>query len=160
MVGAMGLLRDRLFRLQRRSMIGAWQCGRRRPALRPASLAARASARWRRWCWPGAPGGACFPIMKAAARNRCWRWRDGHPALAELRLSTHKTSLIDALALAEALGRRRPELIVVGIEAAQFTLGAALSPAVASALDEAVVRVYGELRRLEEGLTTACTSSR
>ena len=90
----------------------------------------------------------------------CWRWRDGHPALAELRLSTHKTSLIDALALAEALGRGRPELIVVGIEAAQFTLGAALSPAVASALDEAVVRVYGELRRLEEGLTTACTSSR
>ena len=55
--------------------------------------------------------------------------------------STHALSIVDALALARALGRAPGETVVHGIEGAAFGLGEPLTTAVAEGLDELTRRV-------------------
>ena len=52
--------------------------------------------------------------------------------------STHAFGLADAVELARALGRLPPRLEIYAIEGADFTLGAPLSPAVATAVERLV----------------------
>lgn len=66
--------------------------------------------------------------------------------------STHAFGLAEALALGEALGQRPPGLVLYGIEGADFTAGAALSPVVAGTLGTLVEALCGEI---EEGLQHA-----
>ena len=49
--------------------------------------------------------------------------------------SSHLYGPAEAVALARSLGRLPESLVVYGVEGADFTLGAGLSPEVASALD-------------------------
>ena len=84
----------------------------------------------------------------AAGDVHCWHWDTSAPLLQTLRTSTHTLSVVDALALAEALGRRPAEVIIIGIEARNFAAGASLSPAVNSALDVAVATLHRELLAL------------
>jgi hydrogenase maturation protease len=51
--------------------------------------------------------------------------------------STHTFGLAEAIELARALDRLPSQLVIVGIEATQFRLGAPLSPPVAAAVDQA-----------------------
>jgi hydrogenase maturation protease len=51
--------------------------------------------------------------------------------------STHTFGLAEAIELARALDRLPHQLVIIGIEATQFRLGAPLSPPVAAAVDQA-----------------------
>lgn len=62
--------------------------------------------------------------------------------------STHGLGLAQAVELARRLGTLPPQLVVLGIEAASFAPGDALSPPVAAALPALVARVCAEVRRL------------
>ncbi len=55
-------------------------------------------------------------------------------AATDTAAGTHGIGVGDALELARALGRLPPRVVVVGVEAAQFDVGAAMSPAVRDAL--------------------------
>jgi len=70
----------------------------------------------------------------------------------ELRSSTHALGIGEALELARALGRLPRTTVVFGVEGAEFTSGARLTPAVA----DGVARTAATL--LEE--VAACTSER
>ena len=59
--------------------------------------------------------------------------------------STHAFGLADAVELARSLGRLPERLVVFAIEAADFTHGATLTPAVAAAVETAAVRVAREV---------------
>ena len=61
--------------------------------------------------------------------------------------STHGLSLGEAVALAQALDRLPPALVVHGIEAGPVVLGDGLSPSVARAIPALVSRVVAELDR-------------
>lgn len=78
--------------------------------------------------------------------------KDLSPALLpDLRVSSHGFGPGEALALAEALGRKLPAGYFLGIEGERFGLGEDLSPAVSHAMDafEEVVReVLRELHRI------------
>jgi hydrogenase maturation protease len=89
----------------------------------------------------------------------CWFWGAAAPVLESLRCSTHTLSVVDALALAEALGRRLPALVIIAVEAQFFELGAPLSPAVAAALDPAVARLRLALRKLQVQEDGTCMNS-
>ncbi|WP_447974645.1 hydrogenase maturation protease [Nitrospira sp. Kam-Ns4a] len=86
-----------------------------------------------------------------------WAWGAGRgaPPLEALRnrTSSHGWGVGDALALAGALGKLPPRLIVYGVEIGETTPGCSLGPAVARALDRLVRLVRREVERL------ACTSS-
>ncbi len=58
--------------------------------------------------------------------------------------STHTVNLAEAIELARALGKLPPSLIIFGVEAADFTLGNGLSPAVAAALDDVIGQIREE----------------
>ncbi|MGE0707630.1 MAG: hydrogenase maturation protease [Planctomycetota bacterium] len=60
-------------------------------------------------------------------------------------LSTHHLGVAQAVELARALDALPRRLIVLGVEGADFSAGAALSPDVAAALDELVQRALAEL---------------
>ncbi|GGO16682.1 hypothetical protein GCM10010116_33670 [Microbispora rosea subsp. aerata] len=67
---------------------------------------------------------------------------------ARWRGASHALGLADAVALGRALGRLPGELLVVGVEGADFTPGAPMTPPVLAA----VRRTAGELReRLSRG---------
>jgi len=61
--------------------------------------------------------------------------------------STHGLSLAEALALGRSLGRMPDRLVVYGIEAADLGSGVGFSPAVATAVDDVVVRIEAEIPR-------------
>ncbi len=63
------------------------------------------------------------------------------------RFSSHAFTVIDALALADALGIMPPRLVIYGIEAEHCRPGAELSPSVTQSLDLVVGRIQDELRR-------------
>lgn len=65
------------------------------------------------------------------------------------RCSSHGGGLAEAIALAEALGRRPPELVVFAVEAVSFEPGAPMTVAVAGAIEPLVARVLAELERDE-----------
>jgi hydrogenase maturation protease len=60
--------------------------------------------------------------------------------------STHGLGVVGALALAEALGRLPPRVVLFGVEAAACEAGAALSTAVRGALPELCRQVLAEAR--------------
>ena len=77
------------------------------------------------------------------------------PLPRDVRLaSTHAMGIADALELGRTLGRAPRRVVVLGIEAASFGMGEAMTPAVAGAIDELVASVLGELQE------AACTSGR
>jgi hydrogenase maturation protease len=59
--------------------------------------------------------------------------------------SSHLFGLAEAVEMARLLGQLPPTLIVIGIEGADFTTGAPLSPAVAEALTRAMAEVAAAL---------------
>ncbi|MCS6912136.1 MAG: hydrogenase maturation protease [Myxococcales bacterium] len=67
--------------------------------------------------------------------------------------STHGLGLAQAVELARALGQLPPRLVVYAIEAASFAPGEGISPALASAVEEAAARIVAEL---EEQPCTSC----
>lgn len=61
-------------------------------------------------------------------------------------VSTHALNLAEAVELARNLGRLPDQLILFGVEAADFSHGHSLSPAVADALDVVVQQIVEECR--------------
>lgn len=61
--------------------------------------------------------------------------------------STHAFGVAEAVELARALDRLPHRLIVYGIEGASFATGDSLSPQVAAAVEEVVIRVVEEVSR-------------
>ena len=61
------------------------------------------------------------------------------------RYSTHAFSVVDALALAGALGKAPSRLIVYGIEAADCSPGTELTPAVAESAERVLEAIRGEI---------------
>jgi hydrogenase maturation protease len=59
--------------------------------------------------------------------------------------SSHGFGVAEAIALARALGTLPPHCVVYAIEVADFTAGAALSPAVTHAAHECAERIFAEL---------------
>lgn len=66
-------------------------------------------------------------------------------ALPEGGVSSHGFGVIEAIALARALDVLPRQCIVYAVETADFTAGAALSPEVAQAVGEVVLRIAAEL---------------
>jgi hydrogenase maturation protease len=71
-----------------------------------------------------------------AGRIHWWNGRDLPREAARMRSSTHAFSLGDALKLAEATGIRPSLVLVAGIEAASFELGAEPSAEIVGAAEE------------------------
>lgn len=69
--------------------------------------------------------------------------------------SSHGFGLAEAIEFGRALKRLPPVLVVHGVEAADVTPGAGLSPAVAAALPVLVEAVRAEARALAESLATS-----
>ena len=67
---------------------------------------------------------------------------DGRPAN-----SSHSSGVAEAIALGRALGRLPDELIVIGVEAGDLSLGEGLSSQVSAALPTLVQNVRAEARR-------------
>jgi len=68
--------------------------------------------------------------------------------LAWFRCSTHAFSVAEAIALARALNRLPPRLIVFAVEGERFDAGVGLSPGVERAVDELVRRGVEEIDRI------------
>ncbi|MFW6082708.1 MAG: hydrogenase maturation protease [Chloroflexota bacterium] len=66
---------------------------------------------------------------------------------ADGRFSYHRAGLADALALARALGRPLPDIVVFGVQPGVIGWGQGLSPAVEARLPALVDAVTGELSR-------------
>jgi hydrogenase maturation protease len=64
--------------------------------------------------------------------------------------SSHGCGLAEAIALARALGRLPKTVIVHGVEAAKFEIGAAMTPSVATALTGLAEAVLSEALRLTQ----------
>lgn len=92
-------------------------------------------------CSSGAPAGTVHRFDAS----------DGPLPARVFRSSTHAFGVGDAIEMARALGRLPKRVLVYGVEGADFTAGAELTPAVDSALDDVV-------RELEE--EARCTSAR
>jgi hydrogenase maturation protease len=76
--------------------------------------------------------------------------------------STHHVGLDEAVALARAVGRLPPRVVLVGVEGVSFDAGGELTPAVAEACGRAAEVVRGELiaARIESELRRAGTPER
>lgn len=59
--------------------------------------------------------------------------------------STHAFAVAEAVEMARVLGQLPPALIIYGIEGEDFSAGEALTPAVASAVDEVTRRIAAEV---------------
>ncbi|MCL2123101.1 MAG: HyaD/HybD family hydrogenase maturation endopeptidase [Desulfovibrionaceae bacterium] len=69
----------------------------------------------------------------------------------EQRLSLHDIDLIDSLNMAELLHHKRPNLLVLGMEPADFTTwNIGLSPAVQARFEDFVTAARGEIRALAQ----------
>ena len=64
--------------------------------------------------------------------------------------STHGISLTDAVSIGQSLKRFPRKLVIYGIEATDFTLGAGLTPSVARAVDDVVNKIANEVARIAE----------
>lgn len=74
---------------------------------------------------------------------------EGIPAEIRTSLSSHGLGLAEALGLAAAMGPT-PRVVFLGVEVADVTAGAGLSPPVAAALPDLVERLLTEVSRLLE----------
>jgi hydrogenase maturation protease len=66
--------------------------------------------------------------------------------------STHAFGVAEAVELGRALGELPDQLIIFGMQGGDFTPSAAISPAVAIAMDEALCRVRQELAHMRHRL--------
>jgi hydrogenase maturation protease len=73
-----------------------------------------------------------------------WEGQD-LPGPAVCRSSTHGLGVMEAIELAQALGRVPVRLRVIGIEGRCFDLGAAVSPEVTGAVEDVVARLTREV---------------
>jgi hydrogenase maturation protease len=89
------------------------------------------------------PGGARDPgtLVRVDARH------EGLPAKVGVPLSSHGFGVAEAVALAAALGHA-PEIVFLGVEAGDVTVGRPLSPGVRERVPELVRRVLAEAARL------------
>ncbi len=110
----------------------------RRTARRRASSSGSAARRARSSSMPPCPARAVGTIRRFDAA------RDPLPE-ATFGLSTHGFGLVEAIELARVLGSLPERCVIYAIEARSFDLGAALSPAVAAAVDDVVERVLAEI---------------
>ena len=86
----------------------------------------------------GAPAGTIYRLdARAEAVPQAW-----------FRYSTHAFSVAEAIALARALNRLPPRLIVFAVEGERFGAGVGLSPGVERAVDELVRRGLQEIDRI------------
>ncbi len=92
-------------------------------------------------------------VVSGAAPGTCRRYGVDAPFATGAGASTHGVGLADALALARSLGRLPPTVEVWGIEAAEFTVGAPPSAAVATAAADLAARLAEALGR--KGAPTA-----
>ena len=107
--------------------------------------------------WEGADGVVLVDTVSSGADpGTLHRFDAGENALPArtFRSSTHAIGIADTIELARALGRLPRRVLVYGVEAGGFTTGAALSPAVETAVGVLVAAV---LHDLEE---ERCTSVR
>jgi hydrogenase maturation protease len=79
-------------------------------------------------------------VVTGATPGTLHRWNGFEVPLERLQssASTHGFGIAEAIGLGRVLNRLPKSLTLLGIEAAQFELGAPISPAVASALDSLV----------------------
>ena len=90
----------------------------------------------------GAPAGTIYRLdARAEAVPQAW-----------FRYSTHAFSVAEAIALARALNRLPPRLIVFAIEGKHFDAGASLSPEVERAVKELVRRGIEEIGGTTRGV--------
>ncbi|NJL33710.1 MAG: hydrogenase maturation protease [Chloroflexaceae bacterium] len=68
--------------------------------------------------------------------------------------STHAFGVAEAIEMARVLGNLPPTMIVYGIEGRAYTMGAALSPEVAQAIDQVVVQIEAEITALNAAALT------
>lgn len=69
---------------------------------------------------------------------------EAHLVESPVSLSSHTAGLADALALARALGRRLPEIIIYGVQPERMDWEEGLSPAVEAALPQIVTAILKE----------------
>ncbi len=69
---------------------------------------------------------------------------EAHLVRSLVSLSSHTAGLADALALARALGRELPEIVIYGVQPERMDWEEGLSPAVAAAIPELVEAVLEE----------------
>jgi hydrogenase maturation protease len=72
-----------------------------------------------------------------------------------LRSSSHALGIADAIALGRALRTLPPELIIHGVEGADYTRGTPLSDAVAAAMPELVTRIVKEVEAIRPRMSQA-----
>jgi len=70
------------------------------------------------------------------------------PAFFRTKLSPHQLGVCDLLATLALLGRTPSRVVLIGIVPEAMELGLALSPRVAAALEEALLRLVGEMAAL------------
>jgi len=86
-------------------------------------------------------------VCSGGTPGTVYRFDAAHPLQESFRhRGTHTFSLADVIELARALGGLPVHLAGFGIEGADFTIGAGLSPAVASAADEVTALLLAELK--------------
>lgn len=73
-------------------------------------------------------------------------------------LSSHTAGLADALALARALGRRLPEIIIYGVQPERLDWEEGLSPAVEAVLPQIVAAIFEEMEKFCDGGSAAVTN--
>jgi hydrogenase maturation protease len=84
--------------------------------------------------WTGADLAVVVDATCSGRRPGAVTVYDGLRTRSDGHSSTHSLSLADAVELGRALGRLPARLVVVGVEGADFTLGAPLSPPITAAL--------------------------
>ncbi len=84
-------------------------------------------------------------VMSGAPAGTVHRLDASEAALVvDASTTTHGLGLAETIELGRALARLPPRLLVLGVEARSFELGAPLSPAVARAADALVVELSGD----------------
>ena len=76
---------------------------------------------------------------------------DEVPVFFRQKLSPHQIGLPDVLASLEFAGRMPRDIVIVGVEAENFSLGLEMTPAIAARVPELVAMVVGELA--QRGIT-------
>lgn len=100
--------------------------------------------------WEGAGAVIVVDALRTGAAPGTLVRLDAHATAvpAPANASSHGFGLAEAIEFARALGRLPRSLVVHGVEAADFTLGAGLSPAVAAAIPALADAVRAEAVRL------------
>ncbi|HLA45927.1 MAG TPA: hydrogenase maturation protease [Aggregatilineales bacterium] len=66
--------------------------------------------------------------------------------------SSHAFSVAEAVEMAKVLGRLPPEIVIYGIQGADFSSGKGLSPEVEAAIQKVIERIVAEINKPEQHL--------